>query len=141
MKDITHEILAFILAFIVLFATTSFTAESHLCLDKVYSYAFFGHAKDCDMNNLDDCDVYNKNTSTLSKKSCCVKYLQIKKSSITVQNRTIHLRRQELTFFTTNIFTNLRSIETFKQPLNESIKYPPPLIKDNLSIFYQVFII
>ncbi len=140
MKDFTYKILAFFLAFMVLFATTSFIAESHLCLDKVYSYMFFGHARDCDMNNLNDCGVYN-NTSTLSKKSCCINDLQIKKSSTILQNRIVHLKRQEITFLATNISTNLKLVEIFKQPLNTFIKYPPLLVKNKFSIFYQVFII
>jgi len=140
MKDFTHKILALFLTFVVLFATASITIERYLCMNKVYSYAFFGHAQDCGMR-AKTCNIYNKSTKSFSKKSCCANDIQIKRSFKTVRNRTVHPNKQERTFLTKNLLINLDLAETFKQPLNASIKYTPLLIKNKLSIFYQVFII
>jgi len=140
MKNFAHKILALFLTFIVLFATASVTIERHLCMNKVYSYAFFDHAEDCGMR-AEVCNIYNKSTKSFSKKSCCANDVQIKKSFIIVQNRIVRPKKQELTFLTKNIFKNLDLSRTFKQPLDASVKSPPPLIKSKLSIFYQVFII
>lgn len=138
-KDIGHKISALFLIFVVLFSTTSFTVERHLCMDNVYSYAFFGHAKECGMKSKND-KIETKNNDVLSEKTCCINDFQVKKTSIAVENNTVQLEKQGVNFLTSLIFANLGLVERSKQPLNDSI-YPPPLIENKVSIFYQVFLI
>jgi hypothetical protein len=139
-KEIGHKISALFLVFVVLFSTTSFTVERHLCMDNVYSYAFFGHAKECGMKSK-ICRVNDEDNDIFSENTCCVNDFQVKKASTTVQSDTVQLKNQEISFLTDHIFANLGLVEVIKHPLNNSTKYPPPLIENKISIFYQVFLI
>ncbi len=140
MKDIGRKILALFLVAVVLFSTTSFTVGRHICMNKVYSYAFFNHAKDCGME-LKNNKIETKNNDVFSEKTCCIDDYQVKKASVTLEsNNTVQLNEQEVLSLTNHILTNLGSLEISEQSLNDSF-YPPPLIENNFSIFYQVFLI
>lgn len=67
MKKFSHRIIAFLMAFVVLFSTMSFTISMHFCGDTLVETALFHSAKGCGMEmekaSLDGCSV--------TKSNCC----------------------------------------------------------------------
>ncbi|WP_272148847.1 HYC_CC_PP family protein [Tenacibaculum aiptasiae] len=67
MKSISHKILSFLMAFVVVFSTMSFNIDMHYCGDTLVDSNVFGSATNCGMEM--------KKTSTkecsISKKNCC----------------------------------------------------------------------
>ena len=50
MREVTHKIGSFFLAFLLLFSTLSFTLEMHFCGETLVDYALFHPAEDCGMS-------------------------------------------------------------------------------------------
>ena len=50
MREVTHKIGSFFLAFLLLFSTLSFTLEMHFCGETLVVYALFHPAEDCGMS-------------------------------------------------------------------------------------------
>jgi len=68
MKQVFHKIMSVLMAFVVLFATTSFTIDMHYCGDHLVETAILHKAKGCGMEMQkpapsSDCEI--------SKKNCC----------------------------------------------------------------------
>ncbi|MDX6746523.1 hypothetical protein SHK09_06950 [Polaribacter sp. PL03] len=65
MKQISHKIMSFVMAIVVLFSTMSFTVSMHYCGDNLVETAMFQKAKGCGMEmdkpSTEDCKVIKKN--------------------------------------------------------------------------------
>ena len=63
MKEFLVKISSFLLAFLVLISTFSFTVEKHFCGDFLVDVAYVGHTDGCGMESV--------TSSKTSKKNCC----------------------------------------------------------------------
>jgi hypothetical protein len=68
MKNVFHKTIAFLMSFVVLFSTMSFTIDMHYCGDTLVETAIFHKAKGCGMEMektvlTSDCSV--------AKNNCC----------------------------------------------------------------------
>ena len=63
MKQRFSKISSFLLAFLVLFSTFSFTVEKHFCGEFLMDVSFIGHTDGCDMG-MDETAIIKKNCCT-----------------------------------------------------------------------------
>ena len=123
MKQVSHKIASFLMAFVVLFSTMSFTIDMHYCGDTLVETAIFHKAKGCGMEmqnpSSTDCAV--------TKKNCCTD-VQITiegqdELKISFDKLTLDQQVFIASFISTyiNLFegldNNVSSYETYKPPL------------------------
>ncbi|MCF6214144.1 MAG: hypothetical protein L3J45_08990 [Flavobacteriaceae bacterium] len=92
-----RNILAFCLAQIVLFSTTSFVIDVHKCDGKVYDISVMGHAESCDMAKM-SCKLELNPDSTVKSKSCCSDVRFITNGNTIKKESDARLNRSELNF-------------------------------------------
>ncbi len=65
MDKITHKITAFVMAFVVLFSTTSYVINMHYCDDALVETSIMHKSNDCEMemekSSTEKCSIINKN--------------------------------------------------------------------------------
>lgn len=66
-KNILHKTIASLMAFVVLFATMSFSIDMHFCGDTLVETAVFHKAKGCGM----EMQKPSKKDCTITKSNCC----------------------------------------------------------------------
>lgn len=72
MKKAFHRTISFVMAFVVLFSTMSFTISSHYCGDSLVDSSIFAKLKTCGMES--ETKIVNPLQSTgcsITKKDCC----------------------------------------------------------------------
>jgi hypothetical protein len=138
MKQFLHKTMSFLMAFVVLFSTLSFTIDMHYCGDRLVDTSLFGKAKGCGMElqqskSQKDCSI--------TKKNCCdEKQIVIEgqdELKLSLDNMTFDQQLFVATFIQTyvNLFEGL---ETNIVPFNG---YPPPLIVKDIQQLDEVYLI
>lgn len=139
MKQVVHKISAFLMAFVVLFSTMSFTIDMHYCGGTLVDKAVFKEAESCGM----EMEMEKNNASsecTISKKNCCSdEQLNLRgqdELQITFDKYTFDQQYFTASFITTYI----QLFEGTKQetPL---LEYPPPLIVRQIYKLDEVYLI
>ena len=123
MKQALHKIASFLMAFVVLFSTMSFTIDMHYCGDSLVDTAIFQKAETCgmEMENTSDKDC------SISKKNCCSNEQIIVEGSIELQNSVDQISINQQVFIASFVYTyislfegldkNVASYKTYKSPL------------------------
>ena len=124
MHQVLHKIASFLMAFVVLFSTMSFTIDMHYCGGTLVDSSIFGKAHSCGM------DMQKADTPTdcsITKKNCCTdKQIIIEgQDELKISFDTLTLNQQFIVasfFYTyTNLFegldTNASSYEDYRPPL------------------------
>ncbi len=143
------------MAFLMLFSTVGFSMDIHYCGGKIDNVAFYSKADECKMmkkgtqNNLHSCHKAKEKTchtnlkgQSFSKKNCCDNQtftLQSLTDSKTSDN--FEIANVDLTFVTVFILSNFNLFVTDKTNLLEHFYYSPPLLKQDVTILHQVFLI
>jgi len=151
MKEVFYKIASFLLSFIVIFSTLSFSVETHFCGDDVVDTSFFGNANACetddDHNNdcHNDChvDLFEKHEDKFSNShsNCCTnETLFIEGSNFTTDSSKFDSDVDDLFLndfqkysFTTNTYIN-------KNECNHKY-YIPPILNYNYQVIFQSFLI
>jgi hypothetical protein len=140
MRKFLTNIATVLLAFLVLFSSFSFTVEKHLCGGQLYSKSFFGHAKECGMEvmNNNDCSFSTHNKS-VSKNSCCkTEFDFISGSQFKKEVSTSIASKQQFIYSSfIDLNAGLFLDKEFEIPFYKNY-FPPPISK-NLTILYRVF--
>lgn len=68
MKQVIHKISSFLMAFVVLFSTMSFTIDMHYCGNTLVDTAIFHQVKTCGMETL---APSNADECAITKNNCC----------------------------------------------------------------------
>ncbi len=140
MNNLRHKILSILLIPIVLFSTTSFSVDKHLCSDMVYSMSFLGEAEDCGME-MKNCDEKTSDLCVISNEDCCENELQIISGSITEKHTPVQLSTEQSLFLT---YFSISTYYLFKSVLNKTNlhkDYSPPTVLKDIPSLFQVFII
>lgn len=140
MNKLKHKILSIILIPIVLFSTTLFSVDKHICMDNVYSISIFGEAANCGME-MENCEENNSNTYTISDEDCCSdenKIISGSEIGLEKEKKFIIKQINLITFFIVSKYflfnSNLKGSVPFKY-------YLPFIVTKNISVIYQVFLI
>ncbi|WP_299120400.1 hypothetical protein [uncultured Tenacibaculum sp.] len=67
MKSTGHKMLSFLMAFVVVFSTMSFSIDMHYCGDTLVDSTMFGSATNCGM----EMEKTSTKECSISKKNCC----------------------------------------------------------------------
>lgn len=134
MKNLITKISSFLLAFLVLFSTLSFTVEKHYCGDFLVDVSFTGKTKSCGMQ-------MDAVTPTI-KKNCCKNETHKIEGQDKLQINKIEKisfeKEQFLTVFLisyNDLFVNNKSENNFYKD------FSPPDIRLDYQILFQTFLI
>ena len=135
-----RKILAIFLIPIVLFSTTSFRVDRHLCLDEVYSISLLGEAENCGMV-METFDENTINTCSIEDENCCADESQFISGSIVNLEKEGKITLELQQFITAFLLTNDNQFLIDSEKNNTFNLYIPPRVTKNYSILYQVFLI
>lgn len=110
-------------SFIFLISTSGIFVSEHFCSNKLMSVSFFSNAKKCCDDNCPYCKNINQSYKVKTK---------------VIQYQTINI--QNINFITDLFLLSSSKIFLLNTIYNFSgEKVIPPLIKDNLNIFFSIF--
>lgn len=142
MKGIINKIMSIFLTMIVLFTTTSYSVEEHICGGNVYSVSFFGTAENCGMEN-DIIEFRESNQSNnfiaLSNESCCHDESKLVAGSTAQQDSGISFKTDKTYFLASYILSANQLIEINADTSEQYKNYIPPLIIKDVSVLFEVF--
>lgn len=136
-KSAFIKITSFVLAFLVLFSTFSFTIEKHFCGDYLVDISYFGNAEDCSVEIGDDCE----SPTSIKKKKCCKDEIQQIEGQDDLKNSVekFDLEKQQfLTAFAVSYYNLFQNIKEQKIPHKH---YSPPKLIFDIQVLFEVFII
>jgi hypothetical protein len=134
MKQIVIKITSFLLAFLVLFSTFSFTVEKHYCGDQLIDVSFTGQAEGCAMN-LDA-------VASTKKKNCCKDEIhQIDGQDLLQFNKTEKISFNKQQLITVFLVFNADLFIKNESENNYNKEFSSPDIRLEYQILYQTFLI
>ncbi|MFD2727356.1 HYC_CC_PP family protein [Hyunsoonleella rubra] len=137
MKQVFHKIMSFLMAFVVLFSTMSFTIDMHYCGDTLVETAVFHKAKGCGM------EMQNPSSSdcSVTKKNCCTD------EQITIEGQDeLKISFDKLTFdqqvfIASFISTYIDLFEGLNENVSSYEEYKPPLVIRQLYKIDETYLI
>ena len=138
MKQIFHKIASFIMAFVVLFSTMSFTIDMHYCGDTLVDTAIFDRADSCGMESMDsvisdDCNIV--------KKECCTDVHLTKNSQDAVKYSLDDLTFNQQIVAVSFIYSYINLFEGLEENIIPFQDYSPPLVVDDIQLLDESFLI
>ena len=124
MKQLFHKTASFLMAFVVLFSTMSFTVDMHYCGDTLVDTALFKKAKSCGMK------MQNPSTKgcAITKKDCCNDQ-QIKvDGQDDLKSSFDQLTLEQQVFVTSFAYSYLNLFKGFDKDNTSFSESPPPLL-------------
>ncbi|MFK5891179.1 MAG: hypothetical protein QM486_10680 [Flavobacteriaceae bacterium] len=131
-----NNIIAIVLAQLVLFASTSFVLNFHLCENHIQSFSLLGQATSCKTMS---CDLSSLNGSMQMKKSCCTNTQIIGTAHQFHKSHKIEINKIN---YTVSLIPQIEIAilnQNFKKDYFQG--YSPPLQTCNFKILYQSFLI
>lgn len=131
-KQVLHKTFSFLLAFLVLFSTVSFTIEKHYCGNVLVDVSVFSDVDKCDMESMDK----------LQKKTCCKDEIDLVKGQDELKFSSfedLSFKKQEFILSFILIYINL--FEGLSQQIIPHKDYSPPNLVADIQVLDQVFII
>jgi len=124
MKQITHKILAFAMAFVVLFSTTSFALNMHYCGDTLVETALFNKAKGCGM------EMQNPSTEgcSITKKNCCDDKQLVVEGQDELQLQVNKISFDQQVFLASFVYTYILLFDGIENNVSSFEAYKPPLV-------------
>ena len=148
MKSLFTKILSVKLAFLVLFATSSFSVDKHFCCDELVSVSFFGKANDCEkLSKVKDCEDSFKESNNSEKlcssqdKGCCSDETIIKKSDKSKITTKLKLENEIITFSSLFYYTYINLFKHLEQLVVPFKNYRVPLISKDIHVLNETFLI
>lgn len=124
MKQIIHKILAFAMAFVVLFSTTSFALNMHYCGDTLVETALFNKAKGCGM------EMQNPSTEgcSITKKNCCDDKQLVVEGQDELQLQVNKISFDQQVFLASFVYTYILLFDGIENNMSSFEAYKPPLV-------------
>ncbi|NQW36295.1 MAG: hypothetical protein HQ471_04745 [Flavobacteriales bacterium] len=133
-----QNILAFSLAQLVLFSTTTFAVDVHKCSGNIYDISFIGHAKKCDMGFMTS-DFKSNSIDAVKSKSCCSDVHFVVNGNTIKKEGDIQLNTFQFSFIVYDNYNKTSKLLLKKKIFHKD--YSPPIIIDDFNTSYQVFLI
>lgn len=147
MKAFCFKITSFLLAWIVLLSTLSFTLNQHFCGDHLMNTAWFAKAQSCSlMANNEACSLNAGKSDptsekTVLEKSCCKEVTQTFDGQKVLKHSFEDMTLDQQVFLVSFAYAYIAIFEGDDSDRDLFIDYtPPPLIEDVL-ILNQTFLI
>lgn len=124
MKQIIHKILAFAMAFVVLFSTTSFALNMHYCGDTLVETALFNKAKGCGM------EMQNPSSEgcSITKKNCCDDKQLVVEGQDELQLQVNKISFDQQVFLASFVYTYILLFDGIENNVSSFEAYKPPLV-------------
>jgi len=135
-----RNILAFVLAQLVLFSTTSFAVDIHKCSGKIYDISVTGQAKSCELS-LMHCYVKQHSGHSVRSKYCCSEVHFLVNANTIKREKNLQINSNK--FNNPAVLNNISITKVKPIVLNKTAykNYTPPIVTDNILVSYQVFLI
>jgi hypothetical protein len=128
MKQVSHKILATVMAFVVLFSTMSFTVDMHFCGDTLVATSMFQKATGCGM----EMEKPAAEGCTFVKSNCCKDKQMIIDGQDEMQLSIATLSFEHQVFITSFIYTYVHLFEDADTAVTSYQAYQEPLVSRQL---------
>ncbi|QYJ69354.1 HYC_CC_PP family protein [Flavobacterium litorale] len=123
MKHHFHKIAAFLMVFVVLFSTMSFTIDMHYCGNSLVETAIFQKAKGCGM----EMEKPFTNSCSIIKKNCCSDEQLIVDGQDELNISFYKLSFDQQLFVASFVYSYTNLFESLDKKVISHKKYSPPL--------------
>ncbi|MDC9721912.1 MAG: hypothetical protein PSN34_03955 [Urechidicola sp.] len=137
MKQFLHKTVAFLMTFVVLFSTMSFTVDMHFCGDTLVDTAIFKEVKSC---GIEMSTPSNEDCSVVKKDCCTDKQINYEGQDELKISFDIQTLNQQL-FAVSFIYSYINDFEGLEENPNSFNDYPPPLIVRSIYKLDETFLI
>lgn len=137
MKNVLHKIVSFVMAVMLLAATTSWKVERHYCMGHLVDVAFFGEAEDCGS----DMPMESETIASIDEKSCCKSEVIAKKGQNDVKPSFNDLDVVQKVFLASYVYSFVGLFEPIAQKNSNYTNYLPPKIVKDIQLLDAVFLI
>lgn len=124
MKEVIHKIMSFLMAFVVVFSTMSFTVNMHYCGDTLVETTVFKKAKGCGMEmqnpSIDGCSI--------TKKNCCNDEQLTMDGQDELKISFDNLTFEQQQFVVSFVYSYINLFEGFDKEVTSFREYKPPLV-------------
>ncbi|PIA77625.1 hypothetical protein BFR04_09300 [Gaetbulibacter sp. 4G1] len=124
MKQVSHKIASFIMAFVVLFSTMSFTINMHYCGDTLVETSLFHEAKGCGM----EMDKPSTQGCAITKKNCCDDKQLVVAGQDELQLHVDKITFEQQVFIASFVYTYINLFEGLDKNVSTYKEYKPPLV-------------
>lgn len=139
MKRFSTKILSITLAFVVVFATSSFTVDMHFCCNTLVDMAILSKAKPC-KDKEQESDKSSKECS-LGQKDCCSNSSFVKKADDYAKKAQFDLGADNIVFLQTFFFTYVNLFGGLDKNIVPFLHYNSPLISKDIQVLHETFLI
>lgn len=137
MKQVLHKIMAFTMAFVVLFSTMSFTVNMHYCGDTLVETAIFQKAKGCGM----EMETPFSKGCELTKTNCCSDKQVVVDGQDELQLSTDKISFEQQVFTASFVYTYINLFEGLDNNVSSYEAYSPPLVIRQLYKIDETYLI
>ena len=149
----TYRIIALMMAFLMLFTSTSFAMDMHYCGGELKSVSFFGKAKTChDLaaefeKSTKSCPhhkkMVTKNEGCSEDKDCCSNKTVILQFEQDQKTQYVHyvVNKELKQFVIAYVSAFLSDRYDNKGHAANYILYRPPIIQEDIQVLYQTFLL
>ena len=142
MKQVFHKITSFLMAFVVLFSTMSFTISEHYCGEILVDTAIFHKAKSCGM---DAANLQTENTSdedcSIKKKNCCSEKETVIDGQDELKLSLDHFSLDKQLIVASFVYTYLNLFEGLEENVIPFQDYSPPVVVKDILLLDESFLI
>ena len=137
MKQISHKILATVMAFVVLFSTMSFTVDMHFCGDTLVATSMFQKATGCGMEKEKPAAA----SCAFVKSNCCKDKQMIIDGQDEMQLSFATISFEQQVFITSFIYTYIHLFEGVDAAVTIYQAYQEPPVSRQLYKLAETYLI
>jgi hypothetical protein len=137
MKQVSHKILATVMAFVVLFSTMSFTVDMHFCGDTLVATSMFQKATGCGM----EMEKPAAEGCAFVKSNCCKDKQMIIDGQDEMQLSIATISFEQQVFITSFIYTYVHLFEDVNTAVTSYQAYQEPLVSRQLYKLAETYLI
>jgi hypothetical protein len=125
MKQVFHKTIAFLMSFVVLFSTMSFTIDMHYCGDTLMDTAIFHKVKTCGMEME---TATTSSNCSIAKKNCCKEEQIVVKGQNELKISYDKLTFEQQVFVASFVYSYINLFESNDDNVTLYEDYAPPLV-------------
>ncbi|MGY8939357.1 MAG: HYC_CC_PP family protein [Flavobacteriales bacterium] len=137
MKQVSHKILATVMAFVVLFSTMSFTVDMHFCGDTLVATSMFQKATGCGM----EMEKPAAEGCAFVKSNCCKDKQMIIDGQDEMQLSIATISFEQQVFITSFIYMYVHLFEGVNTAVTSYQAYQEPLVSRQLYKLAETYLI
>jgi len=137
MKQVFHKIMSFLMAFVVLFSTMSFTINMHYCGGNLVETAIFHKAKGCGM----EMEKPSTEGCSITKKNCCDDKQLVIEGQDDLKFQFDKLTFEQQQFVASFVYNYINLFEGLDKNVSSYEEYKPPLVIRQLYKIDETYLI